>query len=129
MDLKSLNKDRILRQILPSTFFIVFSALAILHSSILIGKILGAIIILLLLGNIFLKSFMGRFIGIMLGIIFLLCSCYFLMALFSDIVKEKATLAGGYWVGLVLVLSCMVMSVLLIWGYENKKPICETKQC
>jgi len=129
MDLKSLNKDRILRQILPSTFFIVFSALAIFQSSILIGKVLGAIVILLLLGNIFLKSFMGRFIGIMLGIIFLLCSCYFLMALFSDIVKEKATLAGGYWVGLVLVLSCMVMSVLLIWGYENKKPICETKQC
>ena len=41
-----LNKDRILKQILPSTFFIVLSGIAVFQPNILIGSVIGAIIFL-----------------------------------------------------------------------------------
>ena len=47
-----------------------------------------------------------------------------LLALLDDIADGEATLAGGYWVGLVLCLSGLAMSALLIWGYKRKERYC-----
>jgi peptidoglycan biosynthesis protein MviN/MurJ (putative lipid II flippase) len=73
---------------------------------------------------------MGKIIKIIsriLGIIILLISCYFLLALFDDIIDGEATLAGGYWVGLVLCLSGLAISVLLILSPKRKKRLSKTE--
>jgi hypothetical protein len=78
---------------------------------------------LLLLGNIFLQNII---INRILGIIFLLVSCYLLLAIFSDFANGKATI--GYLVGLFLVLFSIAMSILLILGHEKKKQFAGTEQ-
>jgi hypothetical protein len=126
MKLEALNLNGILRHYLPSIFFIVISTMAVFQSSVLIGSLIGAIIALLLLCNLFLQN---KIISRIFGVIFLLTSCYFLLALFSDIAKDKATLAGGYWVGLVLFLFSLAMSILLILSFEKKKQLSEIGKC
>ena len=123
MNLKSLNRNKILRLILPSVFFIVCIALYV-------GEVRGSTInliavgfALLFLGNLF---FQNIIISRIMGVLFLLGSCYLTLALFSDAVNGKATL--GYLVGLFLVLFSIAMSVLLILGYEKKNKMAETEQ-
>ena len=125
MKFESLSLNKIFRHFLPSFFFIVIFTLAAFQSGILIGNFIGAIIALLLLWNLFLQN---KVISRILGIIFLLISCYFLLALFDDIAKGKATLAGGYWVGLVLFLSCFSMSILLILSYKKERQLSENRE-
>jgi hypothetical protein len=125
MTIKSLNWNRFLRQILPSVFFIALFALGAFGSKILTVNLIAGSIVLVLLVNIFLQNIVIRAI---FGIIFILGSLYMTLALFSDIVKGKATLAGGYWVGLVLIIICIAMSVLLIWGNEKNQQLSETEQ-
>jgi len=45
------------------------------------------------------------------------------LALFDDIADGEATLGGGYWVGLLLIIISITMSVLLILAYEKKKTL------
>ena len=117
---KSLNWNKILKLILPSVFFIVCIAL---YVGAVRGWIINSIavsIALLLLGNIFLQN---TIISQIFGVIFSLGSLFMTAALFSDVFNGKATLSGGYWVGLVLVLFSAAMSILLILGYEKPKAI------
>ena len=115
MNLKSLNRKRFLRQILPSVFFIVCIALYVGEVRGLTINLVVAGFALVLLGNIFLQNLI---IGRVLGIIFLLVSSYLLLAIFSDFANGKATM--GYLVGVFLVLFSIAMSVLLTLGYEKK---------
>jgi hypothetical protein len=116
MNLKSLNRDRILKQILPSLFFIVCVVLYIGNGRGLTFNIIFTGIGLLFLGNVFLQNII---ISRILGIIFLLGSLYMTLALFDDIVDGEATLKGGYWVGLLLFGISIIMSILLIVGYRK----------
>jgi len=116
MNLKSLNRDRILKQILPSLFFIVCVVLYIGNGRGLTFNIIFTGIGLLFLGNVFLQNII---ISRILGIIFLLGSLYLTLALFDDIVDGEATLKGGYWVGLLLIVISIIMSILLIVGYKK----------
>ena len=119
MDWKSLNRERILRQILPSVFFIVCTALCVGTGRGLAINLIAAGFVLLFLSNIFLQNIV---LSRILGVIFLLGSCYFMLAMLSDVVNGKATL--GYLVGVFFVLFSSAMSFLLIWGYEKKKGSC-----
>lgn len=125
MNLKSLNRERILRQILPSIFFIVCVALYVGEVRGLAINLVAVAIALILLGNIFLQN---KIVSQVFGTFFLVGSLYMSLALFSDISGGKATLQGGYWVGLVLVVISIAMSVLLIWGYERKKQFSEAER-
>jgi hypothetical protein len=116
MNLKSLNRDRILKQILPSLFFIVCVVLYIGNGRGLPINIIFTGIGLLFLGNVFLQNII---ISRILGIIFLLGSLYMTLALFDDIVDGEATLKGGYWVLLLLIVISIIMSILLIVGYKK----------
>lgn len=116
MNLKSLNRDRILRQILPSLFFIVCVVLYIGKGRGLTINMIFTGIGLLFLGNVFLQNII---ISRILGIIFLLGSLYMTLALFDDIFDGEATLKGGYWVGLLLIVISIIMSILLIVGYKK----------
>ena len=118
MNWESLNRERILRQILPSVFFIVCTALYVGAVRGLTINLIAAGFGLLFLSNIFLQNIV---LSRVLGVIFLLGSCFFMLALFSDVVNGKATL--GYLVGVFLVLFSFVMSFLLILGYEKKKQL------
>jgi hypothetical protein len=123
--MKSLNWNRILRQILPSVFFIVLFALGTFGSKFLSVNLIAGFILLLLLGNIFLQNkIASRFFGV----IFLLCSFYMTLALFDDIADGEATLGSGYWVGLLLIIISIAMSVLLILAYEKKKTLSESER-
>jgi len=102
--MKSLNWNRILRQILPSFFFIVLFALGAFGSKLLSVNLIAGFILLLLVGNIFLQN---KIASRIFGVIFLLSSFYMTLALFDDIADGEATLGGGYWVGLLLLSSPM----------------------
>ena len=117
MNLKSLNKDKILRLILPSIFFFVISALYLGARPLAVNLIAGCFA-LLFLGNIFWQNII---VSRILGVIFLLGSMYLVLAWLDDVVDGEAT--KGYIFGLFLILFSISMSVLLIWGYENKKPV------
>lgn len=117
MNLKSLNRDRILKQILPSLFFIVCVVLYIGNGRGLTFNVIFTGIGLLFLGNVFLQNII---ISRILGIIFLIGSLYMTLALFDDLVDGEGTLKGGYWVGLLLFGISIIMSILLIVGYKKK---------
>ena len=121
MKFYSLNLNGIFRHFLPSIFFIViFTLAAVFQSGVLIGNFIGAIVALLLLWNLFLQN---KIISRFFGVIFLLISCYFLLALFDDIADGEATLANGYWIGLILLVFSLAMSILFILGYEKSNRI------
>jgi hypothetical protein len=123
MELKSLNWNRFMKQILPSVFFIVFFALGFGSKFLSVNLIAGGVVLLLLV-NIFLQNLIIR---TFFGIIFILGSLYMTLALFDDIFKGKATFLGGYWVGFVIVIFSLAMSVLLMIGYEKQNQIYETE--
>ncbi len=112
-----MNGERLMKQVLPSVFFAVCLALCMGTEKGLAFNLLCAGIGLLVLGNVFLQN---KIISRSLGIVFLLALLYLTLALFDDIVDGEATLAGGYWVMLVLIVVGLVMSVLLIIGYQRK---------
>ena len=118
MKLKSLNKRSVLRQILPSLFFIVCIALYIGAERGLIINLVAAGLALLLIGNMILQN---KIINIILGGIFLLGSFYMLFAIYSDFVNGKAVM--GYFVVALLILASILMSILLISNCENKKGV------
>ena len=111
MNLKSLNKNRVLRQILPSVFFIFIFVFLSFYWRIV--PITGTIIALLIVHLILQNNIMGR----ILGVIFILGTLFMLVALLDDIIKGNATL--GYIFGIFLVLLSFIMSVLLILGYKK----------
>ena len=122
--MKSLNLKRFLRQVLPSVFFIVCIALYVGEVRGLTINLVATGLALLLLGNIFLQNII---VSRIFGTIFLLVSCYLVLAIFSDFVNGKASL--GYLVGVFLLLVSIAMSILLILGYEKKKQFTEIEQC
>ena len=122
--MKSLNLKRFLRQVLPSVFFIVCIALYVGEVRGLTINLVATGLVLLLLGNIFLQNII---VSRIFGTIFLLVSCYLVLAIFSDFVNGKASL--GYLVGVFLLLVSIAMSILLILGYEKKKQFTEIEQC
>lgn len=115
MKLKSLNRKRILRQILPSIFFILCIAGYIGEVRDLAVNLTAVGFALLLLGNIFLQN---KIISRIMGVVFLLGSCYLWLALMSDIAKNPDP---RYLVGVFIILFSIAMSVLLILGYGKKK--------
>ena len=123
MKLETLNRSRLIRQILPSGFFILLFALYTFSSRLLYVNFITGGILLLLIGNIFLQN---KTISRIFGVIFLLGSCYMTLALLDDVFDGEAT--KGYWVGGFLLIISFIMSVLLIWGYEKQK-LGEVKQC
>jgi len=122
MTLNKINFKRVVRNILPSTYFIVLFALYAFGSKLLTVNLIAGSVLLLLLLNIFLQS---NTISRVFGALFLLGSFYMTLALFDDIADGEATLRGGYWVGLVLIIVSSIMSLLLILGYDKKNIICE----
>lgn len=119
MKLRSLSLGRVIRQVLPSVFFILCSLIYILDGyrvrSLFANLITGGII-LLLVGNIILQN---KILSRILGVLFLLLSFYMLLAVWDDFVDGEAS--SGYWVYTLIFLFGLVMSILLIWGYNNKK--------
>ena len=122
MKSKSLNRNRILRQILPSIFFIVCIALYVGEVRSLPINLIAGTLALLLCCNMF---FQNLLLSRILGGIFLFGSCYLVLACYSDIVNEKA--APGYSLILLLLLISIAMSFLLLLGYEKKKQITEVE--
>lgn len=117
MEAKSVNLNRILRQILPSGFFILLFVLNfIFSSSISVVEIIAGAVVLILLANIFLQN---KIVNQVLGIIFLLGSLYLTLALFDDVIDGVATI--GYLAGGFLILVSIIMSVLLILSYKKKE--------
>ena len=121
--MKSLNFDRILRQIVPSVFFILlFSFFAFVPEGLTMNIVAG-IFALLLLGNIFLQN---KIVNRILGIVFLLGSVFFIIAINDNVFDRGFTFANkesalGYFVWLFLLLISFVMSALLIWGYNKEQ--------
>ena len=122
MKLKSTSLNRIIKQILPSVFFIVLIAGSGVGSKIVSVYLITGSIVLVLFVNIFLQNIIIRMI---LGFIFILCSLYMMLALLDDIVDGRATFSGGYWIGFVIVIFSLAMSILLVMGYEKKKQLSE----
>jgi len=118
MKLASLDLNRVLRQILPSVFFITCIALYLIPAKSSAIDLIAMGIALLIIGNIFWQNIL---ISRVFGVIFLIGSCFMLLAIYSDFVNGKA--ASGYWVGVLLLLLSITMSVLFILGYEKKKAI------
>ena len=116
MKTKSLNWERILKQVLPSAFFVTCIAFYMGMERGLAFNLVFAGIGMLVLCNVFIQN---KAISRVLGVVFLLASLYMCLALFDDIADGEATLAGGYWVVLLLVVLSVVMSVLLIVGYRK----------
>ena len=69
----------------------------------------------LLLTNLFLQN---KIIARILGVIFLLGTCFMILALLSDFFNGKAP--AGYWVGVILFLASIVMALLMLLGYEKE---------
>ena len=116
MNTKWLNKSRILSNILPSVFFIVVFALYMGELRPLPLNLIAVGFMLLILVNVFLYN---KIISLILGIIFLLGSCYMMLALFSDVINGKAAL--GYIVMFFLVLISIGMSALLMLRFIKKQ--------
>lgn len=76
---------------------------------------IAGILALLLFVNLFLQNIL---ISRLLGIIILLGSLYMVLAWLDDVVDGEATM--GYIFGLLLILGSIVLSVLLIVGYERQ---------
>lgn len=113
--MKALNLKKIFRLYLPSLVFATeFSTYAI-SSNITIASLIAGILALLLFLNLYLQNIL---ISRLLGIIILLGSLYMVLAWLDDVVDGKATM--GYIFGLLLILGSIVLSVLLIVGYERQ---------
>jgi hypothetical protein len=124
MKLGSLNNVILLRQILPSLFFFVCVVLYIGSERSLIVNMVFSGIGLLILVNVFLRnSVLSR----VLGFVFLMGSLFMSLALFDDIIDKEAMLKEGYWVGLLLIIISIIMSILLILGY-NKEQFAEAEK-
>ena len=119
MNSKSINGDRILRQIVPTVFFIALFVLYAYDVGLFnVVNLIAGGILLLLLCNIFLQNIV---ISRICGGIFLLGSCYMMLALLDDVIDGEATL--GYLVVALLLIISFSMSFLLIWGYEKRKQL------
>ncbi len=113
--MKALNLKKIFRLYLPSLVFATeFSTYAI-SSNITIASLIAGILALLLFLNLYLQNIL---ISRLLGIIILLGSLYMVLAWLDDVVDGEATM--GYIFGLLLILGSIVLSVLLIVGYERQ---------
>ncbi len=117
MDKTILNRKNIFSQIFPLLYFIVCIGFLIDKENNLFINLIFTVVGFLCLGNIFLQQMA---INRVLGFLFLLSSIYMSLALFDDIFDREATLNGGYWVGIILVTISIVMSILMIVGYEEK---------
>jgi hypothetical protein len=120
MNLKPLSRDqvsrdRILKQLLPSVFFFILFLSDAIFSKGLWSILIDVGIALLFLGNVLLSS---KILSRILGIPFLLGSCYMLLAIYDDYIDGEATM--GYLFGLFLFLTSVAMSILLIFGYEKE---------
>ena len=113
--MKTLNL-RHLRNYLPSLFFIVLFSLYAINSILLSVNIVAGILVLLILGNIFLRN---KLISRTMGIIFLLGSCYMMLALLDDVFDGEATM--GYLFGFFLIVFSIIMSILFIGGFKSEK--------
>ena len=120
--MKTLDLKKIFRLYLPSLAFIgVFVTYAIASNMTLVSIVAGCIV-LIIIANLFLKNVL---ISRILGTIFLLGSFYMMLALIDDIVDRRATIEYLY--GFFMILFSIVMSLLLIIGYnkQHKEEIIE----
>lgn len=100
---------------LPSLSFLVLFALYAFNSVLLNVKIIAGLIVLLIVTNVFWQN---RIVSKTMGIVFLLGSCYMMLALLDDVFDGEASM--GYWFGFFLILFYIAMSILLIIGISKK---------
>jgi hypothetical protein len=122
MKLKSLNLNRIFKQILPSVFFIFHFSFYAFVSRDLVVNIISIAISLLILGNLFLQN---NIINLIVGIVFLLCYIFSLMLLTGVVYEIVFVYAEktifDYLDSLIIRLVSITMSLLLIWGAMERK--------
>lgn len=121
MKLNSLTSGRVLKQIVPSVFFISISLFYTFIPDERLVNIVSGAFLLVLIGNIIWQN---RIVSLVLGIIFLLGSCFFLMAINDNVfdsgftfIDRKAALS--YFIFLLLLVTSIVMSVLMILGFRK----------
>ena len=115
--MKKLNLNKILKIYLPSLFFIAVFIYYAVEPGIFypVRYIIAGIFCLPLIVNLFLQNVIfSRIIG---AATFFL-SLYMILAIYSDVVNEKATL--GYLITLLLVAICIAMSFLLMIGHKKE---------
>ena len=114
--MKTFDFNKVLKLFLPSLFFITISVIYAFDFSLITRNLIAGGIVLPIIINLFLQN---KIFSRIIGSILLLGSSYMMLALFSDVVKEKADL--GYLLLAFLILLSMAMSVLLIIGYGKPK--------
>ena len=102
----------------PSIFFMLLLGGWGFSSSNIVVICITAGLLLLIGGNIFLKS---NIINLTIGFFTLLGSCYMLLAIWDDFIDGEAT--KGYWIGVTLFVFSLAMSILYMIGYRKKKNI------
>jgi hypothetical protein len=124
MKMELINRNIIVRHILPLFFFFVLFAIGAFGSKLLYVNLIAGSIALLLLGNIFLQNII---ISRILGCVFLLGSIYMFLAWLID--KEVTWDSSGDWIGVLVSLLSIAMSVLLVLGFDKKSQLRETERC
>jgi len=111
--MKTLDIKLILRQYVPSAFFVILLVCGMIGSPLPV-KLICSGIALLIAANLY---FRNNVISGITGTVFLLISCYMILAMLDDFVDGEAT--KSYIFGLALILFCLPMSVLMIWGFRK----------
>ena len=101
---------------MPSVVFTGFFATHAIASNMTLVNIIAGSIAVLIIVNLFLQNII---LSRILGVVFLIGSFYFMLALLDDVIDGEATI--GYLFGFFMILFSIAMSVLLIIGY-NKQP-------
>ncbi|HBG23890.1 MAG: hypothetical protein A2X17_07130 [Bacteroidetes bacterium GWF2_41_61] len=109
------DKKLIMLLWLPSIFFIVIFFTQTFFSSVFAVNLIAGGVLLLLIANLVFRNII---ISKILGIVFLLGSLYFLLALLDDVFDGEASI--GYLFGGFIILFSIAMSVLLMVGYDKK---------
>jgi len=112
--MKTINASKIWRLIVPSIFFIIIAIVYVLDFPILDRYVIAGGIALPILVNLFLQNI---FISRIVGAVFLLGSCYMMLAIVSDVAKGQASL--GYAFASLIMLFSIAMATLLIIGYKR----------
>ncbi|MDP3437599.1 MAG: hypothetical protein Q8S04_10170 [Bacteroidales bacterium] len=109
------DKKLIMLLWLPSIFYIVIFFTHTFFSPFLAVNLIAGGVLLLLIANLVFRNII---ISKILGIVFLLGSLYFLLALLDDVFDGEASI--GYLFGGFIILFSIAMSVLLMVGYDKK---------
>jgi len=100
---------------LPTIFYLAILFTPTFFSPFTAVNLIAGVVLLLLIANLVFRNII---ISKILGIVFLLGSLYFLLALLDDVFDGEASI--GYLFGGFIILFSIAMSVLLMVGYDKK---------